>query len=588
MKVIILAAGQNKNIDFKKPKCLLPFRGATILENQINVLNFCGIKKEDVILVIGGHGKEWTKKNIEEIKKIHSNIVINTKNLDTKNSFSLFLAVKNLKEDIVSIDGDVIFKEETIKELLETKDKNVLVSRIAYSISEKGGKLELNNNKIIQMGEFLQPSFYPWYIYSGIIKFNRKVLKDLKLLLQRNPKKDVIDNVNYLLNKYCFCNLDYFPIGIDNKVEHSNGRYAKLIGGSYAKLQRCVIVRKEAKGKGVKKLENEIKWLQSIPKDVKNKFTNIRNYKVDNDYAWFEMDYYNLPCLRELLLKGEINAQKSLYFIEKILDFMFKQIYTRKVRKNKEAWVWDKHITRVNYRLLQIRKEAPIFNKIMNAENIALNGVKYKNIPFLIKEICERPSLLRRIEPEYLRMIHGDLHFQNILINPNDYSDFILADPRGELCGGDFYYDMGKLWHSFNGLYDFLHTDMFNLEFKIVNNIVQVNLKYSFPKILREYKIIKKCIPQKLKKYSLIKQDQDWELKILFAEAMHFSSVMPFHLKNDGKEERAIAMYFTAVKLLNEFFERFKIEKISKEKQLINVNSNQDYLDLLESKNLQI
>jgi len=438
------------------------------------------------------------------------------------------------------------------------------------------------------VGEFLQPSSYPWYIYSGIIKFDKDTLEDLKLLLERNPKRDVIDNVHELLNKYHFYNLDYFPMGINNEVEYSNGRFNKLIGGSYAELQKLIIVRKEAKGKGAKKIENEIKWLQEVPKDIQNKFIKIRRYKINKDSAWFEMDYHNLTCLRELLLKGEINAQKALKLLEKILDFMFKQIYTRRITQNKGGWVWNKHIVRVNNRLLQTKREAPIFSKIMNAEKIIFNSKEYENIPFLIKGICERPSLLQRIESKNIRMIHGDLHFQNMLVDPNNPNGFILADPRGELNGGDLYYDMGKLWHSFNGLYDFLHTNMFNLKIQIVNNVVQANLKYNFPKIVKEYKIIKKEIPLKLKKYNLIKEDPDWELKTLFAEAMHFSSVMPFHLQNDGKEDKAIAMYLTAVKLLNEFFEKFQIKEIPKEKKLINVNSNQDYLDLLESKNFQI
>ena len=63
---------------------------------------------------------------------------------------------------------------------------------------------------------------------------------------------------------------------------------------------------------------------------------------------------------------------------------------------------------------------------------------------------------------------------------------------------------------------------------------------------------------------------------------------MPFHLKNDGKEDKAIAMYLTGVKLFNEFFKKFKIKEIPKDQKLINVNSNKDYLDLLEGKNFKL
>jgi len=585
MKAIILAAGRNKNIDFKKPKCLLPFGGLTILENQINLLNLCGIKKEDIILVIGERGEEWSEQNKQEIGNIHSNIVINKENVDTKNSYSLFLAVKNFDEDIITIDGDIVLKEKIMRKLLEIKEKNVVVSRIAYSISEKGGKLEMEGDKVKRMGEFLQPNSYPWYIYSGIARINKETLKDLKLLLKENPKKDVIDNLNNLLDSHDFYNLDY---SLKEMSGGERGGDNKLIGGSYAELQKLMIVRKEVRGRGREKLVNEIKWLETIPQNLQHKFTKVRNYGIDNDCIWFEMDYHDLPCLRELILKGEIQATRAVELLEKILDFMFKEIYTRKVTKNKGGWVWKKHIVRVNYRLLQTKQEAPIFSRIMSAKKIVLNGKEYENIPFLIKEICERPLLLQKIEPKNLRMIHGDLHFQNILVSLDDPDGFILADPRGELSGSDLYYDMGKLWHSFNGLYDFLHTNMFSLKLQINNEVVSAMVDYNSPKIVKEYEKIKKELPKKLERYNLIKQDPNWELKILFAEAMHFSSVMPFHLKNDGKEEKAIAMYLTGVRLLNEFFERFKVNKIVKENKLINVNSNKDYLDLLENKDLKL
>ena len=80
--------------------------------------------------------------------------------------------------------------------------------------------------------------------------------------------------------------------------------------------------------------------------------------------------------------------------------------------------------------------------------------------------IVERSKLTNEMAPKALRMIHGDLHFQNILIDFGNKRKFVLADPRGELGGSDIYYDLGKLWHSCNALYDFIHTDMFDISVK--------------------------------------------------------------------------------------------------------------------------
>ena len=66
--------------------------------------------------------------------------------------------------------------------------------------------------------------------------------------------------------------------------------------------------------------------------------------------------------------------------------------------------------------------------------------------------------------PKSLYQIHGDLHFQNILVGDSS-KNFILADPRGDKEGSDIFYDMGKLWHSFNGKYDLIHTDISTTKF---------------------------------------------------------------------------------------------------------------------------
>jgi choline kinase len=575
MKIIILAAGTNKYIDFPKPKCLLPYRGGTILSYQINLLNSLGIKNKDIILVIGGQGKEWNDDNRKEIMKLHDNIIVNQFNTQSRNSLSLLMAIKDIEDNLIVLDGDVVLDSNIIKQLLETENKNIIVSRIVYSISEKGGKVEVADNEIRGVGEFLRPKSYPWYIHSGLIRINRDTILDLKRVLSKNPGRDILDNINILLDKHKFLNLDYS--NKNRMIDKVN-----LKGGSYATLEKFIVVRKEARGKGVQKIKNEIEWLNRLPKGIRNKFTQVRHYGIDKDYAWFEMNYHQLPCLRELILENKIQSQDTIKVLETVLDFMFKEVYTRGIIKNKGGWIWDKHIVRVNSRLIETSREAPIFDKITKAEKIIFNGIIYDNIPFLIKELCERPSFLKKMEPKYLRMVHGDLHFQNILIDIDNINNFILTDPRGELFGSDLYYDMGKLWHSFEGLYDFIHTGRFSLKVEFENKFLRANLEYNSLEIKAEYEKVRKVISKNILKYKMINKDVNWNLKILFSEAMHFSSLMPFHLARDNKEIKAIAMYLTGVKLLNDLFIKFNIKNISKEKRLANINSNRDYMELLK------
>jgi len=91
-----------------------------------------------------------------------------------------------------------------------------------------------------------------------------------------------------------------------------------------------------------------------------------------------------------------------------------------------------------------------------------LNGQLYWNAPAMIAYMQASPDFNQLIALKHVSSyVHGDLHFENILIDPKAQK-FKLVDPRGyRYC--DVYYDFGKLSHSLNGKYDFLHEDKFEL-----------------------------------------------------------------------------------------------------------------------------
>jgi len=215
----------------------------------------------------------------------------------------------------------------------------------------------------------------------------------------------------------------------------------------------------------------------------------------------------------------------------------------------------NKHIARVEDRLLQTADEAPLFRTVLSAKSILINGERYQNLAQLFFKLKNSATLIDLVTPDKMRMIHGDLHFQNILLTGgNEHFPFTLADPRGELSGSDIYYDLGKLWHSFNGMYDLVHTDQYSLEsVKKNGDEVNVNLHLGTRQILDTYNEIHDAINKSVSKYKLISEDKYWLLKIKFNEVMHFSSVVPFHLFNDGREHRGLVLYFVAVRLINEF-----------------------------------
>ena len=114
MQLIILAAGMGTRlmpITAKIPKCLVPLRGKTILEWQIEVAQSIGI--EDIIVITGFRSEAI---QIPGITKVH--------NPQYKNSnmvYSLFCAESIMKPEFVISYGDIVYSPEILSRLIKSE-----------------------------------------------------------------------------------------------------------------------------------------------------------------------------------------------------------------------------------------------------------------------------------------------------------------------------------------------------------------------------------------------------------------------------------------------------------------------------------
>jgi len=580
IKAIILAAGLGITKNSSIPKCLLKVGENTVLERQLQILKWAGIDEDQIIVVIGSEGICWNSKTIGYIKKLVKNVISNDKNLTTGSCYSLYLALDSLvledNDHILVIDGDIIFDRDFVLKLLNYPYENVLISRMSYAATSNGGRIITKNSKVIMAGMNIDNVTLPYYIYSGAAKIGGRLITVLKNELIKNSRKHVIDAIGKLVNRFKVYNLD---------VENINHEECPtfLVGGSGAKIRRLMIVRKEVSREGVAKLSNEIKWLLNLPKDLRRYFPKLVGYKVTKSSAYMDTVFYNFPSLRRILFDGTIGADKAIEILRKLLDFMFNNLYSRIYGKGGLGWLYKLHFERICNRWPLVMRKAPILAKVLEAKKIVLNDEEFVNAPLLIQRIRVRPELLRKLAPKIITMVHGDLHFQNILIKLNDNSkyNFLLTDPRGDLNGSDPIYDLAKLWHSFHGLYDFMHEDLFSLKLEFKNNeTINADLELIDMKSVHEYNRILNHFPRLMDDFNSVSEIYDnWKMRTLFTEAIHFCTVLPFHLKGDGKEARAVALYLTGVKILNEFYRDYKVEDYEEHLEWININTEEDYLN---------
>jgi dTDP-4-dehydrorhamnose reductase len=175
MKAIILAASRGKQLgELTKdiPKCMLTFGRETILERQIRLLGEVGVGSPDICVVAG-----YKAEKIKEIEGI--SLIINNEYKVTDNSYSLWLALQSVDDDILVLDGDLVYEADVLRLLCGAKGNAVLVSESNYYNGSTGVSVG-KTGRLHAIGKHLSGE----KSYASIMKMTAKtaavLAKDLK------------------------------------------------------------------------------------------------------------------------------------------------------------------------------------------------------------------------------------------------------------------------------------------------------------------------------------------------------------------------------------------------------------------------
>lgn len=325
----------------------------------------------------------------------------------------------------------------------------------------------------------------------------------------------------------------------DLNMESGSGEKTKVILVSR--------VHKEAADERMMKLIDEYEFIESIPEEFKNYFPRIVLYGVEKNKAFYEMEHYDLPTLRRLMLANEIDEDEVLRWCDKITE-VSRKFYSHKIIPMPEEYFDAMHFTRLSNRMQELISKSEWFKDLVSKETVEVNGKTYKNI-MVLAEKFKTKKFLETVKPEFVgRWSHADLHFSNVLIDRKN-DKFIMIDPRGyDYC--DYYYDYGKFWHSVNGKYEMIASRNFNLYdngFELYNNDT-----------FKLCESLKKTLPKILYKHSL-ESPEDVMRKTEWNEVIHFASLVPFLMDFDGIDSRAKVAYYTSVILINDYCEKYGI-----------------------------
>lgn len=202
---------------------------------------------------------------------------------------------------------------------------------------------------------------------------------------------------------------------------------------------------------------------------------------------------------------------------------------------------------------------------MLSAPSFKVNGKELKAPSKILASVSSSDEILQRLSPPKLTNIHGDLHLQNILCDDTDpQNGFALVDPRGENNGADLAYDIGKMFHSTNGKYDFFHSGLYRIRVEENNKsgIFVAEYRFLAEEKSRLYSDLDSFVRKELELLSVYDSPmmRDWEFRADFSEAMHFLTLSPFHSKGTHDESLAVALFLRGVELLSSWSDRNAVE----------------------------
>lgn len=176
---ILLSAGMARRLyplTTEKPKNLIKIHGTkTILDYQLEALDRSGVIEKVYIVVGFQHKKvkEYIKPNIYSFS---IDFILNPFFEVSNNIVSVWLALKEIKGPLITINGDDVFSENIIKRIANTQEEVVLsISKSSVNYDDDDMKVILseNNDRLLEIGKHLDVKETQAESI-GIIKYTKK------------------------------------------------------------------------------------------------------------------------------------------------------------------------------------------------------------------------------------------------------------------------------------------------------------------------------------------------------------------------------------------------------------------------------
>lgn len=186
---IISAAGMGSRLQLNIPKCLVEIDGKKLIDYQLELLEDI----EDVRIVVGFKEMDVINHVLQKRKDV--TFIRNPDYQKTSNSYSVYLATKDLKEPFISLDGDLLLEPDSFINFIKHCDNHSLIA-ITESKTEEAVFVNIDDDSNIIDFKLSPPTKYEWsglaYIKGFSIEKNGGYI--FKELEKHLPLKSIIIN----------------------------------------------------------------------------------------------------------------------------------------------------------------------------------------------------------------------------------------------------------------------------------------------------------------------------------------------------------------------------------------------------------
>lgn len=176
-KAVILAAGLGSRLrplTEEIPKCLTEINGKVILEQSLGILERNGI--QETVVVVGYLGNVVINNIGYKCGKMEIKYLWNTIYADTNSMYSAWLAREYLEQGAILIEGDTVFEEALITEVLKTPHNEAFWIGDRFNHKHRGSmSITDSRNRITEIRivrEELKEYKENYYKSTGIVKIS--------------------------------------------------------------------------------------------------------------------------------------------------------------------------------------------------------------------------------------------------------------------------------------------------------------------------------------------------------------------------------------------------------------------------------